>query len=301
MLWSLVDPASCRDVCKPASRLVKAVCWWAFVFHWIAGTTGSAQDPAVKVQHDDLTESSGLAVSGLRPKHFWSHNDSGGKACLYAFDSDGNSTGKVTLKSAKADDWEDMAAYVEGGVSRLLVADCGDNQKRRDNIQVFLFDEPDPHGKTTEEKYQTITVSYADGPCDCEAVCVDLRSKQVLLVSKTVLPYAAVFAFPLPARETQATKTRVVAQRLTTLALPMVTSMDIDPSNGDIWIVSYVQAFRFARSSPEQTVVEQLSQVPTCVELPRWKQIEAVTIDPTSQLWLTSEGSPTKLGKLTTD
>ena len=40
-----------------------------------------------------MIESSGLAASNRRPLHFWTHNDSGGRSIIYAFDAAGKLTG----------------------------------------------------------------------------------------------------------------------------------------------------------------------------------------------------------------
>ena len=102
----------------------------------------SAEDPpadslvtdVVRLSESSVTESSGLAASWRTVNHFWTHNDSGGQPRLFAFDSQGQATGKVELQGVKASHWEDMASYVDNGIPRLLVADCGDNQRRLNTI-----------------------------------------------------------------------------------------------------------------------------------------------------------------------
>jgi hypothetical protein len=78
----------------------------------------------------------------------------------------------------------------------------------------------------------------------------------------------------------------------------MITAMDVHQESGDIWVVSYFQAFRFASASRDIPIDEQLGALPEPYELPRWKQIEAVAIDAAKNVWLTSEGSPAPLGRL---
>jgi hypothetical protein len=41
-----------------------------------------------------------------------------------------------------------------------------------------------------------------------------------------------------------------------------------------------------------------MTLVPEPQELPRWKQIESVAVDDVNDIWVTSEGSPTPLGRL---
>ncbi|MFK8111285.1 MAG: hypothetical protein AB8B91_03760 [Rubripirellula sp.] len=266
--------------------------------HIADGTDPSGVRNVVSLDVEDLSESSGLAISRVRDGHYWSHNDSGGEARLFAFDRSGDRTGKLELKSVDADDWEDMASYNEDGVARLLVADCGDNQERRKKIRLYLFDEPDPKKSVRIKSFQTLEVTYPDGPVNCEAVAVDMKRREILLTAKSVLPIAGVFKVALPPRQDESKRQKVQARRVLNIPLPMVTAMDINPINGDIWIISYFQAFRFRASRPSATTANQLRTTPTAFELPRWKQIEAVAVDSSGDLWMTSEGSPTPFGRL---
>ena len=93
-----------------------------------------------------------------------------------------------------------MASFTDRGVPRLLVADCGDNQSNRPQITLHLFDEPDPWESTAAEETQTISVTYPDGPRDCEAVGVDERRKLIVLITKSLLPACGVYMIPLPDR-----------------------------------------------------------------------------------------------------
>lgn len=250
----------------------------------------------VEVDEPKLTESSGLAASRIRVGHFWSHNDSGGQPRLFAFNANGKSTGGVKLKSARAKDWEDLAAYTDHVVPRLVAADCGDNLAQRDEITLYAFDEPDPEKKTVNDDYQTWIITYPDGPRNCEAIAVDSQRRRLYLVTKTTLPFANVYQLDLPDRGQR--KARIEARIVKTLPLPMATTMDLDEANGDIWIANYFQAFCFHRTSLDQELTKQLSQTPTVVAMPRWKQIEAIAVDGFHNVWVTSEGSPTPLGRL---
>ena len=93
----------------------------------------------------------------------------------------------------------------------------------------------------------------------------------------------------------------VTASRVGTIAIPMITAMDIDPINGDIWIMTYFQGYRFPGQQNDDSLATQLAKIPEAVRLPRWKQIEAVAVDEHHHVWLTSEGSPTPFCKLQRD
>ncbi len=263
----------------------------------------SPEDPnargAVVLSQRELTESSGLAASNRQPGLFWSHNDSGGKAELFAFDQTGKFAGLCRLSGAKAIDWEDMASFVADGNAQLIVADCGDNQANRETISLYLLDEPDPRETTDVSAYRELVVSYPDGARDCEAIAVDPLRKQIILISKTTLSTAGIYTLPLSvASPTRRETTRLTAKRVGGLLLPMISAMDLDHASGDVWIINYFRAYRFSCTDRSQSLGEQLGALPKPFDLPRWKQIEALAVDANHQVWLTSEGTPTPLGRL---
>jgi hypothetical protein len=266
-----------------------------------SGASDEPDEPPLPVKLEDrnVIESSGLAASNRRPHHFWTHNDSGGRSIIYAFDAAGKPTGFCRLRSVRSQDWEDMASFRDAGIPRLLIADCGDNKANRPSISLYLIDEPDPEGNTEAQKVQTISVRYPDGARDCEAVAVDTLGRQIVLVAKSLLPTAGIYVVPLPERsEGVESEISVTAMRIGTLPVPMVTGMDIDPANGDIWIVNYFQAFCFSCTDRNPSIAQRLSGTPSAHEVPRWKQIEAVAVANASTVWVTTEGSPALLGRI---
>ncbi len=255
-----------------------------------------ADDDVTRIKESDLTESSGLAASNVKPDRWWTHNDSGDKARLFAFSTSGKSTGECRLKNVDARDWEDMASFVDGDTPRLIVADCGDNNAKHKSIKLYLFDEPNPNRSDTIKDFQTLQVTYDDGPRNCEAVAVDVRRRKIILIEKALIPYAGIYELDLPSAEQKDQK--VVAKRIGSLTIPIVTAMDLDQSNGDVWIVNYIQAFRFPRASKDQTLLQQLRILPDPIEIPKWKLIEAIAVDTGHKAWITSEGESAPFGSL---
>ena len=252
----------------------------------------------VELKGSDVSESSGLAVSYRDNKRWWTHNDSGGKSQVFAFNHKGKRTGKCDLEDVKAKDWEDMASFEIDGQPKLIVADCGDNLAKRRSIWLYVFDEPDPNESTDVDRIQKIQVSYPNGSRDCEAIAFDKSTKQIVLIEKSTLPFAGIYAIDLPPPSRRPTDVEVVATRIGTLNIPLITAADIDPINGDLWVVNYFQAFRFPRTNDRKDLTTQITALPKVVELPKWKQIEAAAVDRKHQLWLTSEGKDAPLGRL---
>ena len=252
----------------------------------------------VFLEDKDLDESSGLASSLRRPGYFWTHNDSGGNASIYAYDKKGRRTGKVKLKKVDADDWEDCCTFMSNGQAKLLIADCGDNKKRRSEIKIYVMDEPDPRESESLKNFSRLTVRYPDGPRDCEAVAVDAVRKQIVLLTKSLLPLCEVYTLPLPDSDRDSGEKEVTARKIGTVALPLVTGADVDQVTGDLWVTTYFQAFQFRLSDRMQPLSEQIRKLPQAVDLPKWEQVEAVAVDSDQNVWITSEGSPTPLGRL---
>src|SRR5688500_2031820 len=71
--------------------------------------------------NEDITESSGIAISQRLTDTFWTHNDSGDSPRLFAFDSKGKDLGACELRDAEALDWEDITSFKRDGKGWLLV------------------------------------------------------------------------------------------------------------------------------------------------------------------------------------
>ncbi|MEO1526471.1 MAG: hypothetical protein AAFX06_13625 [Planctomycetota bacterium] len=253
-------------------------------------------EKTLELDSDKLTESSGLAFSHVDDECVWSHNDSGGAARLYAFNEKGDCCGRLTLEDVKAVDWEDMASFVDG-VPRLIIADVGDNSARRGSVSLYLLDEPNPKKKTKVGSFHHLKVQYADGGRDCESVAVDVANRRILLLSKS--PFGgSLHSLPLPGRSEDSVRSKVVATRIGSVPLPMATGMDFDPATGDLWVTSYFQAFCFPAPKP---IEERVKELPRGYNLPKLRQIEAIAVDDKSRVWVTSEGSPTKMRRLQVD
>ena len=274
-----------------------------------AAAAWQPEDPEVRaggeplrLNCDELRESSGLAFS-QRNEHFvWSHNDSGDRAQLFAFNDSGGLTGRVVLRGVKATDFEDMASYRDDG-PRLLVADVGDNDANRSEVSLYLFDEPAPHKSTRVPSFQHLVVHYPGGPQNCESVAVDVKQRRILLLGKSAL-VATMHAVPLPPKPKpgdadgpQVQRIDVKAEPIARVAIPLATGMDICPVTGDLWVSGYLHAYRYANPK-DQPLTTLLKSLPEMVELPKLKQVEAIAVDSSGAIWVTSEGRPAMMQRV---
>ena len=151
--------------------------------------------PGVEVMRfpGSLTEISGLEQSTSSADVFWVHNDSGDEPRVYAVNRKGALVGTYTLAGAKAVDWEDMAiGPAPGGAGYLYMADIGDNNAKRDSVQIYRVPEPkvDPAQAPVTETLRDVAVYgfvYEDGPRDAESFFVDPLTGDFYVVTKREL------------------------------------------------------------------------------------------------------------------
>jgi hypothetical protein len=111
-----------------------------------AQTTAPTTQPFEIVGHIDspaIPESSGIVESRKHPGVFWTHNDSGNPPAIFAIDRTGKLLGMFAVNAPNVD-WEDIAID-DGGF--LYLADIGNNNRNRNEVQIYRVAEPDPVAK----------------------------------------------------------------------------------------------------------------------------------------------------------
>ena len=146
----------------------------------------------------EMRESSGVAASRQRPGVFWTHNDSGGDPALFAVDATGALVARVELAGAETEDWEDLAIGPCPAGQCLYIADIGDNDRRRRQVEVHRIPEPRPGASRTAAP-EVLRLRYPDGPRDAEALFV-LPSGEVYIISKAGQGPAVLYRVPSSAR-----------------------------------------------------------------------------------------------------
>ncbi|MEU7135568.1 hypothetical protein [Streptomyces sp. NPDC046261] len=133
------------------------------------------QDPRIK-------ESSGLAASRTHPGVYWTHNDSGDVANIFAVDSrTGRTVATVRLGGIDARDVEAVSIGPDGNI---YVGDIGDNLGGTwPEVWIYRFPEP----RTLRDATVTptrFTVRYEDGPRDAESLMVHPTTGRAYIASK---------------------------------------------------------------------------------------------------------------------
>lgn len=159
------------------------------------------------VEPAEVTEASGIVASWDNTGDgasgvWWTHNDSGDIARIFAIDGTGRLLATVELAGAESRDWEDIAIgppAFPGGRPQLYVGDIGNNKAMltdptaRKSVRIYRLDEPvvpstpPPPGEPApviSALVTTFSLRYPDEPYDAEALLVDPVEGDVLVITK---------------------------------------------------------------------------------------------------------------------
>ena len=224
------------------------------------------------VSDERIRESSDLVRSNRSPDLLWTMNDSGDAPRVFGIGRSGLTQSVVTLRGAKAIDWEDLAS---GRDAELWVGDIGDNAMKRTDVTVYRFREPTTLGDSTVVA-TAYRLRYPDGPRNAEALMVNQRTGMLYVVSKARDPKrASIYAAP-----TDLSPTGV--NRLTRLgpAPTVVTAAEFEPDSD-----------RFAVRDPDTAYVyDNVGAEPQVVPLPKERQGESLCFGEDNTLLVGSEG-----------
>lgn len=163
---------------------------------------------AKRVADVHLKEASGLAASVLNRNVYWSHNDSGDSAVIFAIGLQGEAIGRFVLKDCQPLDIEDIAvgAGPQPGFSYIYLADIGDNKGKRKVKKIYRFKEPMCSVNTKSQlitDYDVISFQYPDKKkYDAETILLDPQTKDLIVITKrgrnSKKKYDASYILPYP-------------------------------------------------------------------------------------------------------
>ncbi len=257
-----------------------------------------------------LNEASGIQASHARRGDFFVHNDEG-RTVLYTINESGKDLGFVTIVPAKNRDWEDITSIPVGDDRWIVIGDIGDNQAKRKSIKLYFIEEP----KTGEnDRYageqllrHRLSLTYPDGPRDCESMAYDPIGKRILLISKRDKP-AHLYTVDLETALSQGSAEleflgTISVLRPTTIAdraqwggrsdwISQPTGFDISPDGNEAILLTYRSVYRYQRADDEDWP-RTLQRKPAEIIGPDAVQNEAITyaIDGKS-VYVTTEKRP---------
>jgi hypothetical protein len=250
-------------------------------------------------QNPRLTESSGVVASRRYPGVFWTFNDSGNPAELFATDSTGRDFGTFKVTGAQNYDWEAIARGACGNTECLYIADTGDNDEVRRSVRLYRVAEPAPSlgARRVSGRAEVLDLRYPDGPHDVEAAVVT-PDGAVLLVTKG--RSRGIREFRVPA--TSWGRKMATAEPLGRLAIAsgrgyrgLVTDATLSPDGTEVAVRTYSEIFFYRLGAGDALQPLGTACDVTGLEL----QGEGITWLPDDDFLLTSEGGFGVPGTLT--
>jgi hypothetical protein len=227
---------------------------------------------------------------------FWSLNDGGNKAMIYAFDSTGILVDSLRLSRTKNEDWEAMA--YDADTKTFYVGSTGNNDNHRDTLQIFCFQRPEDPSvhQVTPEK---MNFTYPDKPLndplvrqcafDCEAMIFFNDALYLFSKSRCAEKYTKCYRIE-PGTKFQK------AELLDSLLLKhWITSADISPDGKRLALLCETKLLLFDEFDGDDFFGGKLTEL----KLGVWTQKEGVAFSSENELWFTDETTAVDTGSLT--
>jgi hypothetical protein len=254
-----------------------------------------------KVESAQISEASGLIASRTNTDVFWTHNDSGDTARVFAFNRAGKHLGIYALAGVTANDWEDIASGPGpvSGKEYLYLGDFGDNSTSRSSVAVYRVEEPVVSSTQAPLTAQlsgvdTLALKYPDGAHNAETLLVDPRTGDLYIVTKSSDGASGVYRSAAP-HDTAATRTLTKVASLSFGAGELATTGtlatggDISPDGSEIAIRTYGAAVLWKRGA-SATVADALAGPPCLLSVAAEIQGEALSFDAQKSYYTLSEG-----------
>lgn len=139
-----------------------------------------------EIEDDSLDEISGIAASRIHPGAYWIHQDVDVDE-IVAIDLYGNTLSEHELPQTLID-VEDISAVIDPttGVPLLFLADIGDNDYERDEIALWILEEPDPlvDSVVADPIEVRLTYPYSHGSLNAETLLVDPFTLDAYVLTK---------------------------------------------------------------------------------------------------------------------
>jgi hypothetical protein len=269
-LGNVKASASSSSRRKALAQLVLLLWVWTCRASWAQGPWS----PAAIIEDDRIKEVSGVAPAS-RSGEFWCLNDSGHPAEIFRIGPSGRVLQAVDLRGAKNVDWEAMTLDDQG---RLIIADIGDNGRKRSDYQLYILPEPAPEAAFAEPA-ATVSFRYADGQSH-DAESIFSMAGNLYLITRELSPNAHPAVFRLDSIGPNVAEARFVASLQ---AAPMTSDAVYLPDRRELVTLSYaaITTFSVARES-------ELQRPPISVKPILLGQCEALCVQ-SGQLLVTTE------------
>ena len=262
------------------------------------------------IKTGEITESSGLIVSKCQPNVFWTHNDSGDGAFVFALDEKGEKLGTFKISDAKNRDWEDIGTFKDAnGECFLYLGDIGNNVKVREQSMIYRVKEPavtaankssDKKNPAKTEDAQKIKIEYPDTQHDAETLFVHPQTGDIYILTKRLTRASGVYKL---SKNYDVRKTNMLEKvaDFTVPAIPngFLTGGDVSSDGRKVVICDYFAAYEIVLPESASNFDEIWKQKPTLIQTGKRAQGESVAYSPDGEtIFLTSENLNSPLIKI---
>ncbi|HEY3322009.1 MAG TPA: hypothetical protein VGP72_16195 [Planctomycetota bacterium] len=247
-----------------------------------------------------IDESSGIAKSKRYPDKdiFWTHNDSGDSARIFAIDGKGKLIREVPIPNATNVDWEEISMDEKG---RIVMCDIGDNFKKRAFIVLYRFAEPDALDANDAVKdVQAFRFRYpkGQGPFDAEGLVT--RAGNAYLFTKE-MDGTRFYRLPLPeACPTEAVEAEFLTE---TKTFSIVTAASLTDDGRHLALLNYLSVVVIDLPEPFEKIAQTPEGIASIFKLLRrvrlgfHGQTEGICWDKNDLLITSENGKDMHLGK----
>ena len=213
-----------------------------------------AHEVAGKLESPDLKEASGIAASKCQPDVFWTHNDSGDKALLYAINLKGEHLGVWNVTGATNRDWEDIATLKTNGKCYVLIGEIGDNDHKHKRLAVYRVEEPtiaeNAITSTAKAPLETAEMSatymvYPNEKHDAEALLAHPSNGELYIVTKSSNSPSHVYKFKPRFEGEEQTMDKVADMTVPAVPNGSITGGDISPDGKRVILCDYFSGYEF--------------------------------------------------------
>lgn len=253
-----------------------------------------------KLESREMDEISGIAASGIAPRVYYVHNDSGDTSRFFAITPEGKLLSTIYFKGDPKErqgvhDCEDIAVGPgpAKGKSYVYIGDIGDNGSVREDITIYRAEEKAAWLKQDQSEaiVEPLHLKYPDGPRDAETLMIDPLEKLIYIVSKR-RDSVTVYTTPMNYRSND---TVILTKRCKLFfkgikPLKWITAGDISKDGLQILLKSYEDVYYWKRNKDEPVWKTLQSKPEEPFYIPE-RQGEAIGFTPDGKgYYTTSEG-----------
>lgn len=125
--------------------------------------------PIGKYTHTPIRESSGIVASAQFEGVYWTLNDSGNPAVLYATKRNGEIIREIKVNGLRNFDWEALGIDKKG---QIWIGDIGNNSRMRFDLSVSVLKEPNPYTESEVDIITKYPYKYPDNNVDAEGLFI---------------------------------------------------------------------------------------------------------------------------------